>query len=381
MDADVIVVGLGAMGSQALWRLAARGAEVVGIEQFGVGHDRGGSHGESRIIRTAYAEGAAYVPLAREAWRLWRELEKASGAELLQRTGCLSTASAGAKQVVGPVASAEAYGLAYELLSAGEIRDRFPQFVVPDGYMGVYDPDAGYVRPERAIVAAVDVARGHGAQVLDRTAIARVVPDAVRPSVVLADGQRLAARHIVLSAGSWIRELSPPVGEFLRIERRVMGWFRISGGNAPVYADDTMPVFIGNNPAGNGNWYGFPSLDGHTVKLGLHAWPGIDEPVDPDRGHRPPDSADAARFAAAVPGILAHADPEPVRMQSCMYDLTPDGHFLIGPHRDLPGVTVLGGFSGHGFKFASAIGDIAADYALTRHTDRLVAPFDPHRFD
>lgn len=381
-DADVVVVGLGAMGSQALWRLAARGANVVGVERFRPGHHRGGSHGQSRIIRTAYAEGAGYVPLVREAWGLWRELEQASGQALLQRTGGLSLAPADSAQITSPLESARIHGLACELLSAPQVRKHFPQFAVPDDYAGVHDADAGYLRPERSIEAAVAVARAHGARVLDDTAVARIVPDADRPVVVLADGRSLTARHIVVAAGGWLHALVPSVGRHVRVERRVMGWFRITKGGAAgsVYGDHAMPVFVGGDGSGARNWYGFPSLDGESVKLGLHVWPDIDEPVDPDQGHRAPDDADARRFADAVERVLVGVDPRPVRMTACMYDRSPDGHFVIGPHRDLPGLTLLGGFSGHGFKFASVVGDIAADFALSGGTARDVRSFDPHRF-
>lgn len=381
-DADVIVVGLGAMGSSALWRLAARGVPVLGIEQFTSGSDRGGSHGESRIIRTAYAEGAKYVPLVREAWRLWRELERVSGVELLYRTGALSLGPAGSPRATGPIAAAREYGLAYESLSGSEIRKRFPQLVVPDGHGGVLDADAGYLRAEAAIEAAVAAARASGARVLEGTGVVRVVADADRPGVVLADGRRLTARHVVVAAGGWLRNLVPSVGRHVRVERRVMAWFRVPGAGSArdAYAGDSMPVFMGGDNVGN-DWYGFPSVDGETVKLGLHVWSEPAEEVDLDRGHRPPDAADERRFAAIAERVLVGVDPTPVRMTACMQDHTPDGDFLVGPHRDAPGLTLLGGFSGHGFKFASVLGDVAADFAVSGRTPRDIRAFDPHRFD
>lgn len=380
-DADVIVVGLGAMGSSALWRLAARGVDVLGIEQFTPGHGCGGSHGESRIIRTAYAEGARYIPLVREAWELWRELEDASGIALLTPTGALSMAPAGSPRVTGPLAAAAEYGLACELLSDSDLRERFPQFVVPDGSAGVLDAEAGYLRAEACVEAAVAAARAEGARVLEGT-VSVVVADAERPQVVLADGRRLTARHVVVAAGGWLRDLVPSVGRHVRVERRLMAWFRVpdAGPGRDAYSGGAMPVFMGGDNTAY-NWYGFPSLDGETVKLGLHAWTEVAEEVDLDRGHRPPDAVDERLFAAIAERVLVGVDPAPVRMTACMQDHTPDGEFLIGPHRDAPGLTVLGGFSGHGFKFASVIGDIAADYALTGGTARDIRAFDPHRFD
>ncbi|MFJ2784499.1 MULTISPECIES: N-methyl-L-tryptophan oxidase [unclassified Streptomyces] len=378
VDAEVIVVGLGAMGSQALWRLAERGTDVLGIEQFVPGHDRGASHGESRIIRSAYAEGAAYVPLVKRAWRLWRELEEASGRSLLERTGALMVGPADSSVIAGPLASARTWGLEYDLLEAAELRERYPQFAHAEGLLGFHERDAGYLRPEEAVTAGVAVAEARGARVVRETAVTEIVPDPVLPRVRTGD-REYTARHVVVSAGGWLRGLLPATAPLMTVERRVMGWFRAT--DPLSFTADRLPVFVHSDASGDRSLYGFPCLDGETVKIGLHTWPGIDEPTDPALGHRPPDRADAERFADAIGRTFTGLDPYPVRMLSCMYSLTPDRHFLVGPRRDLPGLTLLGGFSGHGFKFASVIGEIAADFATTGGTALPVSPFDPHRFD
>jgi sarcosine oxidase len=365
MDADVVVVGLGVMGSSALWRLAKRGAGVIGVEQFEPGHARGASHGQSRIIRTAYAEGAGYVPLALRAWRLWDELATAAGTELVRRTGGLMLAPAGTYGIEAPLASAKARGLACELLTADEVRRRFPQHVIDDGTAGLFEQDAGFVRAEEAVLAAVGQARELGARVVTGTPVARVDPDGDRPSVVLADGTVLTARHLVVAAGAWHRRLLPPMAARIRVVRRVFGWFRFSGNG---FEPSRFPVFIRGDAGWERAWYGIPSLDGSTVKVGIHLWPGIDEPVDPTAGARPPDSVDAQRLSLIAREHLSGLDSQPARMQVCMYSNTPDGDFLIGPVDGAPGVTVLGGFSGHGFKFAPVLGDIAADLALEGQT-------------
>ncbi len=377
-DADVVVVGLGAMGSHALWRLARRGARVIGIEQFAPGHDRGASHGESRIIRTAYAEGAAYVPLALEAWRLWDELERVAGEELVQRTGGLVLGAPGSPVVGGAVASAAAHGLEHEILSTFQVRQRFPQHRVDDGTIGFYEEDAGVVRPERAVVAAVRAARAAGARLVTGERVHQIVPDPDRP-VVRLPGRDVVAGHVVVAAGAWLPRLAPGLDLPLQVVRRVPGWFAATSPEA--FSTARFPIFIRSDPSGERSWYGCPSLDGATVKVATHDWPGTDEPVDPVVGPRPPDEADAALTGSIVAASLPGLRPRPVRMKPCTYALTPDRHFVVGRRRDLPGLTVLAGFSGHGFKFAPVIGEAAAQLALTGRTDLPVELFDPHRFD
>src|SRR6266496_3451551 len=329
-SADVVVVGLGAMGSHALWRLAERGVRAIGVEQFTPGHDRGSSHGESRIIRTAYSEGAGYVPLVLHAWRLWDELEARSGQRLLERCGGLMLGSPSSPWVRGATESAKDHGLRYELLSGSELRERFPQHRVDDDdTVGFFEAAAGVVRPERGVVAA----------------------------------------------GAWVPRLVPGLDLRLRVVRRVQAWFETPSLEA--FSPKSFPVFLRHQPGGEAAWYGCPSLDGATVKVGLHSWPGIDEPVDPVEGPRPPDGADADRVAAVVEATLPDLRPRPVRMQSCMYTLTPDQHFAVGQRRDLPGLTLLAGFSGHGFKFAPVLGEVAAQLALTGTTDLPIESFDP----
>ncbi len=375
---DVVVVGLGAMGSHALWRLAKRGVRVTGVEQFSPGHDRGSSHGESRIIRTAYSEGAGYVPLVLHAWRLWDELEAQSGHRLLERCGGLMLGTPSSPMVRGALESASEHRLRHELLSSSELRERFPQHRVDDDTVGFYEAGAGVVRPERGVVEAVRAARAAGAEVLEGETVLEIVPDAGRPAVRLAD-RTLMARHVVVAAGAWVPRLVPALDARLRVVRRVQAWFEAASPEA--FSPRRFPIFVRNDPSGDGAWYGCPSLDGATVKVALHEWPRVDELVDPVEGPRPPDRADAAPLTAIVRATLPGLRPWPARMKSCMYTLTPDRHFAVGKRHDLPGLTLLTGFSGHGFKFAPVLGEVAAQLALTGTTDLPIESFDPHRFD
>jgi sarcosine oxidase len=378
LDADVAVVGLGAMGAHALWRLARLGVRVIGVDQFAPPHERGASHGGSRIIRTAYAEGPAYVPLLRESWRLWAELEGVTGERLVRRTGGLMLGPPGSGTVAGAIASAEQHGLEYQELDAAAVRARFPQHRVEAGTVGCYERDAGVVFPERAVLAAVRAARAAGAEVAVDRPVIEIVPDPDRPRLRAGD-RTLTVGHVVVAAGGWTSRLVPSLAAHLAVVRRVMGWF---GATDPVdFSPARFPIFIRAGDGGSRTWYGLPHLGDGAVKLGLHDWPGIDEPVDPVRGPRAADGADAGRLAQLAAGTLTGLRPGPVRMTPCTYTVTPDRHFVVGQRRDLPGLTLLAGFSGHGFKLAPAIGETAARLALTGTSPLPIALFDPHRFD
>jgi len=386
LETDTVVVGLGAMGAQALWRLARSGVDAVGVEQFSPGHDRGSSHGESRIIRTAYLEGAEYVPFVRAAWRAWSELEEASGERLVRRTGALMAGAPDSAAVAGSVAAAEHHGLPYELLTGDGVRDRFPGHALNPGEVGVFEEDAGVVLPEASILAAVRLAEAAGARVLTGVGATRIEPDPDRPRVLVGDTV-IRARRVVVTAGAWLPSLVPEVaglGGGIRVERRVLGWFRTTGDPS---AHVSGPVFARDGD--DCTWYGFPSLDGgRTVKIGVHAEvPGVSregaqwgEPVDPRLGPRAPDSADARRLGELASGLRG-VEGLPERMVACMYTMTSDEHFVIGHRRELPGLVLAGGFSGHGYKFASAVGEALADLARDGRTGLPIGLFDPHRWD
>ncbi|MBR8744679.1 N-methyl-L-tryptophan oxidase [Nocardiopsis sp. MG754419] len=393
LDTDTVVVGLGAMGSQTLWRLARDGVDAIGVERFAPGHDRGSSHGESRIIRTAYLEGAEYVPFVRAAWRAWDELQEAAQARLVIRSGALMLGRPDSAAVDGSTLAAREHGLACTRLVARELAERHPRHLMRPDEVGVFEEDAGVVLPEPAILAAVRLAREAGARVLTQRAVTRIEPDADHPRVWVGDTE-IRARRVVVTAGAWMPRLLPGLADLgggIRVERRVLGWFPITA--PPTHTAGPEPVFARDEPDGT-LWYGFPSMDGgRTLKIGVHAEsaevrtaerprPGAQwgEPVDPDLGPRPPDADDAARLGALAAGLRG-VGPLPERMVACMYTMTPDEHFLIGHHDALPGLVLAGGFSGHGFKFASAVGVALADLARDGHTELPIGMFDPHRWD
>lgn len=372
MDADVIVVGVGTAGSATLWRLARRGASVIGVEQYAPGHDLGSGHGESRIIRTAYFEHPSYVPLVRTAWRLWHELERLTGTDLLTRTGALMLGPPDGELVTGVLRSAKEHDLTYEVLDAAACGTRYPQHVLAPDEVAVFEPEAGFVRAEAGIRAMADAAVTAGAQLLTGEPVGSVEPagDGVR---VRVGARALTARRAVICAGAWTPNLVPGLSGALRVERQVPMWF--AARDPASIAPDRFPVFVREY---DGRYlYGLPSLDGATAKVGIHH-EGVT--TSPDTVDRTVNATDIAALREPVQRFLPGLDPVPVRGTVCLYANTPDEHFVVGSLPHAPEITIVSACSGHGFKFAPAIGEIAADLVRDGGTEHPIALFDPARF-
>jgi sarcosine oxidase len=374
-SADVVVVGLGAMGAAAAYQLAARGVRVLGVDQFVPPHGRGSHAGDSRIIRMAYMEGAEYVPLVRRAYELWRELESAYGQSLLTQTGGLMVGVPESHLVTGAVAAATMHGLAFEMLDCDQIRRTFPVFAPRDDEVGVYEEVAGVVRPERSVQAMLRSAEQAGVRLATGVAVRgwRASADAV---TVLTDGGEIHAGRLVLAPGAWASTLAG-VAIPLRVQRRVQHFWRLdahidAGASLEVGA---LPVWIWEHAPGQAA-YGFPRIDG-TVKTTFHDG---DDPTDPATGPAParPDEVDAMRAWLAT-HLPALAGATWAGAKPCLYTLTPDEHFILGPHPDHSTVVLACGFSGHGFKFAPVVGEIVADLVTTGHTAHHIGLFDPTR--
>lgn len=373
MHVDVAVIGLGAMGSAALWRLAARGAAVAGFEQFTPGHDRGSSHGESRAIRTAYFEGAQYVPLVRRSFALWRELERESGTPLLTARGALMIGPPSGELIAGVLASAAAHELAHEVLDAAQMRRRYPQHRLLADEVAVFEEAAGVLQPEGAILAMVARAERLGARVHRHAAVTGLDVDG--GEVRLRVGDELhRARHAIVAAGPWLGRFLPSSALPLRVERQVLAWFPV---HQPArYAPERFPVFACETAPGRLR-YGFPTLDGKTIKLAVHHEGEATDPETIDRAIRARDLEPLAAFIRErLPGV----EPATARGRVCMYTNTPDEHFIVGSPPGMPAVTVVSACSGHGFKFAPIIGDAVADLALDGATAQPIDLFSPARF-
>ncbi len=361
MRYDVAIIGLGGIGSAVLADCARRGARVIGLEQFGPAHELGSSSGRSRLIRKAYFEDPAYVPLLLRSYDLWRELEVASGEELLTITGLLMVGPAGSPIVAGAQRSAREHALALEVLGQEQLRARYPTLRFLPDEIGVFEPDGGVLVPERAVEAQLRVATRAGAHLRFGTVVRQWEPVGDGFEVLLDDGAPISARTLVLAVGPWFAEA---LGVPLRIQRNVQAWFR----PAPAaYSAGRFPPFLLERDHFPAPLYGFPDF-GDGVKAAFHAHGAITTPNELRRAIDP--ARDLAPLAAALEEWMPGAAASFHSAKVCPYTLTPDGHFVVDRHPAHPGVILCGGFSGHGFKFAPVIGEIAADLALdggTRH--------------
>jgi sarcosine oxidase len=375
MTFDVIVLGLGGMGSAAAAHLAARGQRVLGLERFGPAHDRGSSHGDSRVIRQSYFEDPAYVPLLLRAYELYDRLAGDAGVELIRRTGGLYFGPPDSVVVSGSMRSAREWDLAHEVLDAAEIRRRFPTFTPGDGEVGLFEEAAGFVRPEATVTAHLESAARSGAELR--------FDQPVESWEATADGVRVttsAGTHeagaLVVCPGAWAPEVLAELGVPLTIERQVLYWWDPVGGTGPF---ERQPVYIHQDAAGE-QVYGFPAIDGPDggAKIAFfRRGTVLSDPLQLDRDVHSDEAAYMARYLEdlmpMLPGRLLRAVP-------CMYTTTPDEHFVIARHPAHENVVVACGFSGHGFKFVPVVGEILADLAVEGTTRHPIALFDPLRF-
>ena len=355
---DAIVIGLGAAGSAALYHLARRGARVVGFDQFRPPHTHGSSHGESRIIRRAYYEGARYLPLLDRSYALWRELEETSERRLLEVTGGLMMGAPEGDLVAGSQASAEAHGIAHEMLSAQAVRRRFPAFAPPEDHVALWEPEAGLLHAEACIEAHLEAARWHGARTHVNEAVRAWRSDGDGVVVTTAEGTYHAGR-LVVCAGGWIKALLPGLDLPLTIERQVNGWFR-PRARAERFVPARCPVYVWERASGE-MLYGFPDL-GSGVKAGLHH--GGARFAHPDDLPQEPTSEDENVLRQKLRQLLPGADGLLLRAQTCFYTNTPDEDYLIDRHPAYPNVVFASACSGHGFKASPAIGEALAELVL-----------------
>ena len=362
--------GGGGRGAAALAHLARRGLSVVGIEQDDVPSERGSSVGETRVIRKAYFEDPRYVPLLERAYTLWRELEEVAGETLFVRTGCLTLGPPGHEAIRGVLESVSRHRLPHELLEERDVAARFPALVPSPGDVGVFERDAGYLHVERCTLAHARWAASMGAELRTRVEVTELrIDGGVRAT--LSDGSHVTAPRAVVAAGAWLAT-SPALREIARalpltVERQVQLWF----AHSPVSRSLAGFIHFVEGRA----FYGIPTAD--SVKVCAHHGGETTTPDALDRALRPADEATVRDYLRAH---LPSLDGSPIRSRVCMYTNTPDQHFVVGRAPGRPEVVVLGGFSGHGYKAASVVGEIAAELVAEGKSALDLAMFDPARF-
>jgi sarcosine oxidase len=363
----VAVIGCGAMGAASAWRLKKRGADVVAFDRFSPPHERGSTLGESRITRTAYMEGAFYVSLLRESFPLWRELEASTGTHLLTVTGLLTIGAPDSDAIRATQATARAEKLETHVLDAAEMRKRYPGHMLADSEVGLLDPQAGYLLPEQAVEAMareIDVRRDQPVTSLKFRS----------DGVDVTTGRKSEGFDAaVVAAGSWVRDFLPSLP--VSIERQPMVWLALQSG-VDWFAPDRFPAWLREGTP-QGDAYGVPSLDGRTIKVGLHHG---GDPTQPDSVNRTVTDRDLDPIRLFVTRYLRGVTRHVARSVVCMYTNTPDRDFVIDLHPQSSRAVVLSPCSGHGFKFAPVIGDIAADLVLDGKTSRDISRFKISRF-
>jgi sarcosine oxidase len=364
---DVGIVGLGAMGSMAALELARRGRKVIGFDRFHPPHAFGSSHGKSRIIREAYFEHPQYVPIVRYAWEKWLALERDSGRALLTPTGGLMIGRPESTLVAGARRSALEHGLPFEELSAAQVRSRFPMFEVGEDEVGIYEERAGVLFPEAAIEAALDLAAQAGAELFFDEPV--TMWNAGEAITVRSGVRRTSVDRLILSAGAWMAGDLPRTPLGLTTARQTLFWFS-PVGDPSLLGPRRMPIFIWEWAPGE-MFYGFPDF-GDGVKVAIHHQ---GEPADPDHLRRTVYPGEADRLRAVL-ATHAPAFNGPLKEGvACLYTNTDDGDFIIDRHPDDPRVVLASPCSGHGFKFATAIGEVLADLVEEKPPRFDLSPF------
>ena len=370
---DAIVIGSGGVGSAALSHLARRGGRVLGIDRFRAPHDRGSSHGQSRIVRQAYFEHDNYVPLLVESYRQWAELETLAQKKLVNQVGVLQIGPVDGIVVPGVLHAAMRHGLKVEQLSAETVQERWPALRVADQLVGVLEVNAGYLAVESCIEAHLRAAQQCGAELRYGVEVHRWDPS--QPLLLHTSDGELRTRRLIITPGAWAGDLLADLPVDFQIRRKSMFWYAPKQSQESVM--ESPPVFLFELP--EGIFYGLPQIEADGVKLAEHSGGQIvEDPLTVDREVFPDD---AARIEAFLSKCLPHVSLSRLRHEVCLYTMTPDEHFIVDRHPDCPDVVFAAGLSGHGFKFAPVLGQALADLALESATELPIEFLSLKRFD
>ena len=382
-----IVLGLGAMGSAAVYQIAKRGGKVLGIDQYSSPHHYGSTHGESRIIRKAIGEGEQYMPLVLRAYELWRDIERETEQELLTTTGGLVLETRQSEAVMHgrhnfleqTISCADKFNIRHEILEPQDIKQRWPQFAVTNE-LGYFEYDAGYLRPESCIEAQLRLAGKYGATIQMNEKVISITPKGNSGVTVKTDRAIYQTEKLIVSAGPWLRQFLPPVyRQFFKVYRQVMYWFVIKEDSRPTFALESLPIFIWIfTKGGDFGFYGFPTLDGKTIKLASEQYTVETTPDHVDRAvsEEEKQTMYAKYIRGRLPGLSNQCDAA----VSCLYTTTPDANFVIDY---LPGndqIIVASPCSGHGFKHSAAIGEVISELILAGKSKIDISHFTLKRF-
>lgn len=386
-ELDTIVCGLGAMGSAAVYQLAKRGNKVLGLDRFSPPHANGSSHGESRIIRQAIGEGEEYVPLVLRSYELWREIEEATGRELLTITGGLTLESQNSEAVMHgrpdfldrAIRCAEKFDIRHEVLETADLRRRYPQFAVTDE-RAYFEYETGYLRPELCIEAQLHLARKYGAAIQTDQTIVSVGSGGDSGVMVKTSRSTYSAERVIITAGPWIARFLPQAyAHLFKVYRQVMYWFDIREDCRSTFAPPGFPIFIWIfAQGGEFGFYGFPTLDGKTIKVATEQFTAI---TDPDHVRRAVTREEKqSMYREYVHGRLPGLSDRCRSAASCLYTTTPDANFVIDVHPDNDRIIVASPCSGHGFKHSAAIGEALAEKVTDGKSKIDISSFSLRRF-
>jgi sarcosine oxidase len=371
---DVIVIGVGAMGGAASWQLAQRGYRVLALDQLAPPHQRGSSHGRTRVIRTAYFEHPAYVPLVRRAFTLWYDLEQVTGRHLLTSCPCLNVGPPQGILIPALEATVKQHQLPAQKLTAAEIRQQFPPLQVPEHYQGLLENQAGFLAVEDCVAAQIEAARRSGADIHLNEAVLDWQREHDTYLITTTAGLYRTAR-LVIAAGAWATQLLRRLHIPLTVMRQVMLWFDV-GKRRADFRRDRFPIFIAETS--KGEFYGLPAIDPLGLKVARHY--GAPELPDPDTVSWQTSDEDDIPVRHFVDEFLPGLG-EITHRQVCLYTLTPDRHFVVDLEQTGgASLAIAAGFSGHGFKFAPVIGEILADLVTTGSTSHSIELFRMSRF-
>jgi monomeric sarcosine oxidase len=376
---DVIVIGAGGVGSATMHHLAARGARVIGVDQLRPPHDRGSSHGQSRVIRQAYFEHPNYVPLLRESYRLWRELEARVGKQLFHQIGLVEIGPENGVVVPGVLRAAKEHNLEVESLTARDVELRWPGLRIPGGLVGVFERTAGYLLVEDCVEAHLLAAEAEGAELwIDKAIELRDgrtwVADDRGVRINLLDHHVIEADRLIICAGAWAGEVLADLAINLTVLRKSLFWFRTNAAELEVASG--MPVYLFELT--DGIFYGFPKLDPRGVKVAEHTGGRV---VHAGAKDRAPDPVEQDRLMKFLKSHLPSVTNEVSGHATCLYTMSPDEHFIVDRHPQHSNVVFAAGLSGHGFKFAPVLGKALADLALDGGTELPIEFLSVKRFE